>query len=44
MSYRIGVPEEAAWRVGLLSDEELLDRSRRLLNSGYGEYLRELLQ
>jgi glucose-1-phosphate thymidylyltransferase len=40
---RIGVPEEVAWRRGLLSDEELARRGSELLKSGYGEYLLDLL-
>jgi glucose-1-phosphate thymidylyltransferase len=40
---RIGCPEEVAWRMGLLTDAELLDRAEPLLRSGYGDYLRSLL-
>jgi glucose-1-phosphate thymidylyltransferase len=40
---RIGCPEEVAWRMGLLTEAELLDRAEPLLRSGYGDYLRSLL-
>ncbi|RYU14508.1 glucose-1-phosphate thymidylyltransferase RfbA [Nocardioides iriomotensis] len=40
---RIGVPEEAAWRMGWLSDSELADRAEPLVKSGYGRYLQQLL-
>jgi glucose-1-phosphate thymidylyltransferase len=40
---RIGVPEEVAWRRGLLSDDELARRGADLLKSGYGQYLLDLL-
>ncbi|PRC54019.1 glucose-1-phosphate thymidylyltransferase, partial [Mycobacterium sp. ITM-2017-0098] len=41
---KISVPEEVAWRVGVLSDDELAARADTLLKSGYGAYLLELLQ
>jgi glucose-1-phosphate thymidylyltransferase len=41
---RVGVPEEAAWRMGWLSDEELRERAEPLVKSGYGSYLLGLLQ
>lgn len=40
---KIGVPEEIAWQQGFLTDEELRDRGEKLLKSGYGKYLLELL-
>ena len=40
---KIGVPEEIAWRRGLLSDQELIERADSLLKSGYGQYLRNLI-
>ncbi|GAA1841577.1 glucose-1-phosphate thymidylyltransferase RfbA [Microbacterium koreense] len=40
----IGVPEEVAWRLGLLSDDEVRQRAERLLKSGYGTYLLETLE
>lgn len=39
----IGCPEEIAWRLGFLTDDELQDRAEPLAKSGYGKYLLELL-
>lgn len=39
----IGAPEEVAWRMGFLSDDELRERARSLLKSGYGKYLLDTL-
>lgn len=39
----IGCPEEIAWRLGFLSDDELRERAEPLAKSGYGKYLLELL-
>jgi len=41
---RIGVPEEVAWRQGFLSDDELCERAKKLVKSGYGTYLLEILE
>jgi glucose-1-phosphate thymidylyltransferase len=41
---KIGAPEEAAWRQGFLTDEELEERASALLKSGYGSYLADILQ
>ncbi|WP_203567990.1 glucose-1-phosphate thymidylyltransferase RfbA [Aestuariimicrobium ganziense] len=41
---QVGCPEEAAWRRGFLSDHELLERAQRYEKSGYGAYLRRLVQ
>jgi glucose-1-phosphate thymidylyltransferase len=40
---KILVPEEVAWRVGFIDDEQLVARAQQLLKSGYGSYLLELL-
>ena len=41
---QIGSPEEAAWRNGWLDDEALLARADALEKSGYGKYLRRLVE
>jgi glucose-1-phosphate thymidylyltransferase len=41
---KIGAPEEIAWRVGFLSDDELRERAEPLVKSGYGAYLLGLLE
>lgn len=41
---KIGAPEEVAWRQGFLSDEGLRDRAEKLVKSGYGTYLLEVLE
>ena len=40
----IGAPEEVAWRMGYLSDEELRERAEPLVKSGYGQYLIDVLE
>jgi len=40
---KINVPEEVAWRLGLLNDEKLKALALQNNNSGYGKYLLELL-
>ncbi|GAA1888955.1 glucose-1-phosphate thymidylyltransferase RfbA [Paeniglutamicibacter psychrophenolicus] len=40
---KIGVPEEVAWRRGLIDDEALEACAAKLGKSGYGAYLRTLL-
>jgi glucose-1-phosphate thymidylyltransferase len=40
---KIGAPEEVAWRLGFLSDDELQARAEKLHKSGYGAYLLNLL-
>ena len=42
--HKIGAPEEAAWRQGFLSDDELEQRARALLKSGYGTYLADIVR
>jgi glucose-1-phosphate thymidylyltransferase len=41
---KIGLPEEVAWRQGFLSDAELEARATKLVKSGYGAYLLELIK
>src|SRR5215213_9434914 len=40
---KIGCPEEVAWRMGFIDDEAMLERADALASSGYGDYLRSLL-
>ncbi|MCU1573192.1 MAG: rfbA, partial [Micrococcaceae bacterium] len=40
---KIGAPEEIAWRLGFLTDDELRERAEPLIKSGYGSYLLDLL-
>jgi glucose-1-phosphate thymidylyltransferase len=40
---KLGAPEEIAWRLGLISDEELGILGNSLDKSGYGNYLLSLL-
>ncbi len=41
---KMGCPEEVAWRQGFLTDTELAERAEALSKSGYGNYLRSLLE
>ena len=40
---KINVPEEVAWRLGLISDEDLQVQAAKYPKSGYGDYLLNLL-
>jgi glucose-1-phosphate thymidylyltransferase len=40
--FKVGSPEEVAWRMGFLSDDGLRERAEPLVKSGYGAYLRRL--
>ena len=41
---KVAAPEEIAWRMGFIGDEELRALARPLRNSGYGRYLEALLE
>ena len=40
---KVGCPEEIAWRSGWISESELLQSAESLMKSGYGVYLKSLL-
>ena len=40
---KIGVPEEVAWRLGYITDDELRERAELFVKSGYGKYLLDLI-
>ncbi|WP_235736583.1 glucose-1-phosphate thymidylyltransferase RfbA [Nocardioides alcanivorans] len=40
---KVGAPEEVAWRMGFIDDEQLARLGRNLTKSGYGTYLLSLL-
>ena len=41
---KVSIPEEVAWRMGFIDDDQLARRANALLKSGYGSYLLELLE
>jgi glucose-1-phosphate thymidylyltransferase len=41
---KVSVPEEVAWRMGYIDDEQLARRAETLLKSGYGNYLLQVLE
>ncbi|SUE16240.1 glucose-1-phosphate thymidylyltransferase [Rhodococcus gordoniae] len=41
---KIGAPEEVAWRLGFIDDEQLRAAAEPLVKSGYGSYLLDLLE
>ena len=41
---KISCPEEIAWRKGWISDSKMLDLATSLQKSGYGQYLKQLLE
>lgn len=43
LSQKINVPEEIAWRLGYITDADLLSLAERYAKSGYGAYLRSLV-
>jgi glucose-1-phosphate thymidylyltransferase len=40
---RICSPEEVSWRMGFISDSDLLKQAQKYLKSGYGQYLIDLV-
>lgn len=42
-SRKINAPEEIAWRMGFISDEQLRIQAEQFIKSGYGLYLQDLL-
>jgi len=40
---KISCPEEIAWRLGLITREQLIALARPLIKSGYGEYLLQII-
>jgi glucose-1-phosphate thymidylyltransferase len=43
VGHKINVPEEIAWRLGLIGEQELLKEAAKYEKSGYGDYLLKLL-
>ena len=41
---KVGAPEEVAWRMGFIDDDDCAARAEALLKSGYGTYLLGLLE
>ncbi|GAB3793905.1 glucose-1-phosphate thymidylyltransferase RfbA [Nocardioides ungokensis] len=41
---KIGAPEEVAWRLGFITDDQLVEQAEALDKSGYGDYLLGLLK
>ena len=41
---KVSIPEEVAWRMGFIDDDQLAQRAGALLKSGYGSYLLQLLE
>ena len=42
--FKVGCPEEIAWRKGWITNKELENLSKKLMKSGYGKYLMNLLK
>jgi glucose-1-phosphate thymidylyltransferase len=42
-SRKINAPEEIAWRMGFITDEQLREQAQQSIKSGYGSYLHGLL-
>jgi glucose-1-phosphate thymidylyltransferase len=43
-SLKVGCPEEVAWRLGWIGDDQLAELAEPLRKSGYGDYLLQLLE
>jgi glucose-1-phosphate thymidylyltransferase len=41
---KVACPEEIAWRMGFIDEDQLAECAQPLLKSGYGQYLLDLLQ
>jgi len=41
---KIGCPEEIAWRMNWIGNEQLINLSKQTLKSGYGQYLLDLIK
>ena len=41
---KIACPEEIAWRYGFITDDQLDNLAQPLLKSGYGKYIKRLLE
>jgi glucose-1-phosphate thymidylyltransferase len=41
---KVGAPEEVAWRMGFIDDDQLRALGETLGKSGYGAYLLDLLE
>jgi glucose-1-phosphate thymidylyltransferase len=41
---KVSVPEEVAWQMGFIDDQQLAQRAEALPKSGYGDYLLKLLE
>ena len=41
---KVSIPEEVAWRMGFIDDDQLVRRAHTLVKSGYGSYLLQLLE
>jgi glucose-1-phosphate thymidylyltransferase len=41
---KVGVPEEVAWRMGYIDDDQLAECANALVKSGYGSYLLQMLE
>ena len=41
---KVSCPEEIAWRLGFINDDQLARRAQTMLKSGYGQYLLDMLE